>query len=160
MNLENLRQNQMKLIEYMVAKGYSRSYIQMVKSEISHILNHEQNNAWESYYDIYEGYMDTSKSHSRMIGKATIIGLISNFDLYDLYPNNQNRHLLWDRTAYGELLPVFKGLVDYYISISNSLIVKGSNIRRHISVLSNFLLFLQNIGCNRLVSIFKLNQKK
>ena len=153
MNFANLRQNQMKLIKYMEAKGYSRSYIQMVKSEISHILNHEQNNEWESYYDIYEGYKDKSKSHRRMIGKATVIGLIANFDLYDLYPNNQNRHRLWDRTAYGELLPEFKGLVDHYISMSNNSIVKESNIRRHISVLSNFLLFLQNIGCNRLENV-------
>lgn len=153
MKFANLRQNQLKLIEYMEVNGYSRIYIQMVKSEISHILNHEQNNTWESYYDIYEGYTDTSKSYRRMVGKATIIGLIANFDLYDLYPNSQNRHRLWDRTAYGKLHFEFKELVDYYLTISNNSIIKGNNVHKEVSILTNFLLFLQNLGCNHLDAI-------
>lgn len=150
MDLTNLCQNHMKLISYMQAQGYSKSYIRMVKNEIDRILRCIDNNTWDSYLDIYQEY--AGKSRRSRIGKATVIGLIARFDTEGLYPDGQ-WHTLWSRDAYEKLLPDFKGLVDFYKSLPALSEIRKTTMKSNISCISNFLSFLQEMGCTHLSDI-------
>ena len=114
MDLTNLAQNHTKLISYMEDMSYSESYIHSVKAEIDRILCHEKDNSWSSYLDIYRNYESDSPSKQSLIHKATLIGILENFDMGGLYPNGRRRHSLWERNAYTQLLSEFKKIVDYY----------------------------------------------
>ena len=151
MDLTALSQNYSKLISYMEAQGYSKSYIYMVRTEVDHILLHADSNTWNSYLDIYQEYKGRSKSSH--VRKATVIGLIARFDVEGLYPDGRRRHRLWKRTAYEKLLPEFKGLVDFYNALPCVSELREKTVRSSSSCISSFLLFLQGIGCFQLSDI-------
>ena len=153
MDLTNLYQNHMKLISYMQAQGYSDSYIHMVKAEINHILLCADTNTWDSYLDIYLEYKDRAKRPH--ISMATVMGLIARFDTEGLYPNGQ-RHTLWNRGSYEKLLPDFKGLVDFYKTLPGLSAFRETTIKNRISCISNFLFFLQEMGCILLSEITEM----
>ncbi len=150
MDLTNLCQNHMKLISYMQAQGYSKSYIRMVKNEIDRILLCTDSNTWDSYLDIYQEY--EGKSRRSRIRKATVIGLIARFDTEGLYPDGQ-WHALWRRGAYEKLLPDFKGLVDFYKKLPALSAIRKTTIKSNISCISSFLSSLQEMGCTHLADV-------
>jgi len=92
MDLSNLKQNHKKLISHMEEKGYSKSYIHTVRIEIDRILLHEKENSWDSYQDVYRDYESSPHSKRSLLRKATLIGLIANYDLEGLYPGEHQWH--------------------------------------------------------------------
>lgn len=153
MDLSNLKQNHKRLISYMEEKGYSKNYIHTVQIEIDRVLLHEKDNSWDSYQDIYRDYESSPRSKRSLLRKATLIGLIANFDLEGLYPGEHQWHTLWNRGVYKQLLPEFKGLVDYYRMAADKLDIREATIKRNISSMSNFLYALQAMGCGSLTDV-------
>ena len=153
MDLSNLKQNHTRLISYMEDAGYSKSYIHNVRTEVNRILRHEKGNPWSSYLDIYCDYKSSSPSKQSLICKATLIGMLANFDIEGLYPNGRRRHSLWERNAYSQLLPAFKELVDHYENAADTLKITKNTLKGYISAMSNFLYALQGMGCNCLSDV-------
>lgn len=153
MNLSNLRQSHPLLLAHMKEIGYSERYIHSVQIEINRILLHEKDNSWNSYQDIYQNYASGSHSKRSLLGKATLIGMIAHFDLEGLYPGKHQWHTLWERGVYTQLVPEFKGLVDYYRNLAGTLQNCENTVKKNISAISNFLYFLQKAGCDSLSDI-------
>ena len=153
MNLSNLRQNHHLLLTHMKEAGYSESYIHSVQLEISQILLHEKNNSWNSYQDIYQEYASHPHSERSLLCKATLIGLIAHFDLEGMYPGKHQWHALWGRGVYTQLVPEFKGLVDHYRNLADTLRICENTVKSNLSAISNFLYFFQKAGCHSLNDI-------
>lgn len=153
MNLSNLRQNHPLLLSHMKECGYSESYIHSVQIEISRILLHEKDNSWNSYLDVYQDYVSGPHSERSLLCKATLIGIIAHFDLEGLYPGKHQWHTLWGRGVYSRLIPEFKGLVDYYKNLTDTLQICENTVKSNLSAISYFLFFLQKAGCNSLSDI-------
>lgn len=120
MNLSNLRQNHPLLLDHMKEIGYSERYIHSVQLEVNRILLSEKDNSWNSYQDIYQDYASGPHSERSLSGKATLIGIIARFDLEGQYPGKHQWHTLWERGVYTQLVPEFKGLVDYYRNLEDT----------------------------------------
>lgn len=56
MDLSHLQGHYEELLNYMEQKGYSDTYISRFREEIQRILKRADDNAWESYRDIYKEY--------------------------------------------------------------------------------------------------------
>jgi len=153
MDLSNLKLNHTKLISYMEDQGYSKGYIHRVKAEIDRILLHEKDNSWDSYQDVYRDYESSSLSEHSIICKATLVGLIASFDLEGLYPDGCRWHALWSRGVYAQLLPEFRGLVDYYRNTAGTLKISEKTVKKNASALAGFLYALLGMGCGNLAGI-------
>lgn len=153
MDLSNLRHHHQKLISHMEENSYAPEYIHTVQMEIARILFHEKDNPWDSYQDIYRDYEGISHSKRSLLRKATLIGMIADFDLNGIYPGDHHWHSLWERGVYAKLLPEFKGLVDHYSMTADLLQIKETTLKRNISSISNFLYSLQEMGCNSLTDV-------
>lgn len=153
MDLSNLKANYTKLTSYMEDRGYSKIYIHSVKAEIDRIILHEKDNSWGTYLDVYRDYKSSSLSKHSLTYKATLVGLIANFDLKGLYPDGRRRHTLWSRGVYAQLLPEFKELVDYYKNTSDILKISENTLKGNVSAISSLLYTLQGMGCSYLTEI-------
>lgn len=153
MNLSNLRQNHPLLLSHMKESGYSENYIHSVQLEINRMLFREKDNQWNSYLDVYLDYASGSHSERALLYKATLVGLIAHFDLEGIYPGNHQRHTLWGRGVYTQLIPEFKGMVDHYRDLAEMLHICQNTVKTNISAISNFLFFFQKAGCGSLGNI-------
>lgn len=153
MDLSNLKQNHTKLISHMKVHGYSENYIHTVQIEINRILLHEKDNPWDSHKDIYRDYESFPHSKRSLLRKATLIGMIANFDLKGIYPGRHQWHALWDRGVYTQLLPAFKELVDYYRNTACKPENCEGTVKSNVSTISNFLYALQEMGCSSLTDV-------
>ena len=153
MDLSNLKKNSTKLILHMEGKGYSKKYIHTVQLEIDRILLHGKDNFWDSYLDIYHDYESFPHSKRSLLRKATLIGMIANFDLKGLYPGGHQWHALWGRGVYTRLIPAFQELVDYYRNTAGLLERGECAAKRSVSAISNFLYALQEMGCRALADV-------
>lgn len=138
MNLSNLRQNPPLLLSHMKESGYSENYIHSVQLEINRMLFREKDNQWNSYLDVYLDYASGSHSERALLYKATLVGLIAHFDLEGIYPGNHQRHTLWGRGVYTQLIPEFKGMVDHYRDLAEMLHICQNTVKTKISAISNF----------------------
>lgn len=153
MDLSNLRHQHTKLISHMKECGYAPEYIHTVQMEIARILLHENDNSWDSYKDIYHDYEEIPHSKHSLLRKATLIGMIADFDLHGIYPGDHHWHSLWERGVYTKLLPEFKGLVDHYSMTADLQQTKKTALKQNISSISNFLYALQKMGCRSLADV-------
>ena len=72
MNVQNLRDNYLKLIAYMEESGYSACYTQRVRREIDHIFSGVDSKNWASYIDIYLEYAKKNRGCSEATEKVPI----------------------------------------------------------------------------------------
>lgn len=114
MNVQNLQDNYPKLISYMEANSYSKTYIDRIKREIEKIFLTVDSKELSCYTDIYLEYTKTSHSHDYLRNKRTIIGAIEQFDVHGRYPDGRHRHELFERGSYPLLSQEFKSVIDYY----------------------------------------------
>ena len=105
MDLSHLQGHYEELLNYMEQKGYSDTYISRFREEIQRILKRADDNAWESYRDIYKEYEQIPHSNDYLRNKRTIIGALEQFDINGLFPDGRRRHSLSDRGSYHLLLP-------------------------------------------------------
>ena len=150
MNVQNLRDNYSKLISYLEAGEYSKSYVDSIKREIKKILSLADSKKWSCYTDVYLDYAKTSNSPSFLRYKRTIIGVIEQFDVHDRYPNGRRRHELFERGAYPLLLPEFKSIIDFYCEVEKKRGKKLTTIYTESHNASTFFLSLQHKGINSL----------
>ena len=153
MNVQNLRDNYPKLISYMEANGYSKTYINRFKREIKKILTLADSEDWSCYTDIYLEYEKTPHSPDYLRDKRTIIGAIEQFDVHGRYPNGRRRHELFKRGAYPLLSPEFKSVIDYYCEAEKKRNKKVTTIYTESNNASTFFLSLQQKGIDNLDKI-------
>ena len=153
MNVQNLRDNYPKLISYMEAKGYSKTYVVRFKREIKKILSTVDSKERSCYKDVYLKYTNTSQSKDYLRDKRTIIGAIEQFDVHGRYPDGSRRHELFQRGAYPLLSQEFKFIIDYYCEAERKRGKKATTIYTESHNASTFFLSLQQKGINSLVEI-------
>jgi len=153
MNEQNLRDNYPKLISYLEANGYSKTYIDKFKREIEKILTSLNSMEWSCYTDIYLEYTKTSYSPDFLRDKRTIIGAIEQFDVYGRYPNGRRRHELFERGSYPLLSQEFKSIIDLYCEVEKKRGKKLTTIYTESHNASTFFLSLQKKGINSLDKI-------
>ena len=150
MNVHNLKDNYFKLISYLEAREYSKSYVDSIKREIKKILSLADSKKWSCYTDVYLDYAKTSHSPSFLRYKRTIIGVIEQFDVHDRYPNGRRRHELFERGSYPLLSPEFKSIIDFYCEVEKKRGKKLTTIYTESHNASTFFLSLQHKGIDRL----------
>ena len=153
MNVQSLRDNYPKLISYMEAADYSKSYVDKFKREIKKILA-EDSKKWSCYTDVYLEYTKTSQSPGYLRNKRTIIGAIEQFDVHGRYPDGRHRHELFERGSYPLLSPEFKSIIDLYCETEKKCGKKKfTTIYTESHNASTFFLSLQQKGINSLEKI-------
>jgi len=150
MNVKNLRDNYPKLISYMEANDYSKSYVDSFKREIKKILAAVNSKEWSCYTDVYLEYTKTSHSPDFLRNKRTIIGAIEQFDVHGRYPDGRRRHELFERGSYPLLSPEFKSVIDLYCEVGKKRGKKSTTIYTESHNASTFFLSLQQKGINSL----------
>jgi len=153
MNEQNLRDNYPKLISYLEAYGYSKTYIDKFKREIEKILTSVNSKEWSCYTDVYLEYTKTSHSPDFLRDKRTIIGAIEQFDVHGRYPDGRRRHELFARGSYPLLSPEFKSVIDLYCEVEKKRGKKLTTIYTESHNASTFFLSLQHKGINSLDKI-------
>ncbi len=153
MDVQHLRDNYPKLISYMEASGYSKTYVDRFIREVKRILKLAGSKEWSCYADIYLDYASKSNSFDYLRNKRTLIGAIEQFDVYGRYPDGRRRHELFQRGAYWLLLPEFKTLIDRYCEIAKKQGKKAATIYTESHNASTFLLALQQKGMDCLDGI-------
>lgn len=150
MDLSHLQGHYEELLNYMEQKGYSDTYISRFREEIQRILKRADDNAWESYRDIYKEYEQIPHSNDYLRNKRTIIGALEQFDINGLFPDGRRRHSLSDRGSYHLLLPEFKELIDFYSDAERKRGKKESTIYVEAHNAASFLFHMQLRGCSSL----------
>lgn len=153
MNIQNLRDNYLKLISYMEINGYSKGYVNKVKQEIEKILSTINSKDMSCYADVYQEYTKTSNSPNYLRDRRTIIGAIEQFDVHGRYPDGRRRHELFERGSYPLLLPEFKSIIDYYCEAEKKRGKKNTTIYTESHNASTFFLSLQQKGIDSLIKI-------
>jgi len=153
MNVQNLQDNYPKLISYMENNGYSKTYVDRFKREITKILVLADSEDWSCYTDVYLGYTKTPHSPDHLRDKRTIIGAIEQFDVHSRFPDGRRRHELFKRGAYPLLSPEFKSVIDYYCEAEKKRGKKVTTIYTESHNTSTFFLSLQQKGIDSLVKI-------
>ena len=153
MNVQNLQDNYPKLISYMENNGYSKTYVDRFKREITKILVLADSEDWSCYTDVYLEYTKTPHSPDYLRDKRTIIGAIEQFDVHSRFPDGRCRHELFKRGAYPLLSPEFKSVIDYYCEAEKKRGKKVTTIYTESHNTSTFFLSLQKEGIDSLVKI-------
>ena len=153
MDLSHLQGHYEELLNYMEQKGYSDTYISRFREEIQRILKRADDNAWESYRDIYKEYEQIPHSNDYLRNKRTIIGALEQFDINGLFPDGRRRHSLSDRGSYHLLLPEFKELIDFYSDAERKRGKKESTIYVEAHNAASFLFHMQLRGCSSLETV-------
>lgn len=153
MNVQNLKDNYPKLISYMENNGYSKTYVDRFKREITKILVLADSEDWSCYTDVYLEYTKTPHSPDYLRDKRTIIGAIEQFDVHSRFPDGRRRHELFKRGAYPLLSPEFKSVIDYYCEAEKKRGKKATTIYTESHNTSTFFLSLQQKGIDSLVKI-------
>jgi integrase len=149
MNVENLRNNYLKLLSRMEDAGYSKNYIYTFRTEIQWIISEAGLRDWDCYGDVYRDYQANLLPPNKLKTKHAIIGAIEQFDLHDRYPDSK-WHSFKVRGSYPKLVPEFKSLIDYYCKVARERGKKESTIYMESHNASSFLSSLQEAGVNHL----------
>ena len=100
MNAQRLQQIYPKLIEHLEKNGYSKSYIERIKTEVRLILSKVDVQNWTSYKDVYLWHVQKAKSKAHLNEKCSILGTIERFEVHDQYPDGRQRKGIIDREKY------------------------------------------------------------
>ena len=149
---ENLERKYPSLISHMENAGYSTDYVGRIKREVEFILATAASENWISYDDVRR-YYETAQIPSKALKKKlTFLGAIMDFDHKCRYPDGK-RSGLARNDAYAKLLPVFQGMIDWYMSKERGRGKKESSINTESKNVAPFLLSLQRAGIARLCDI-------
>lgn len=153
MDLTKLTKHHDELLSYMERSGYSKIYIRRFREEINRILREPEATSWNSYTDIYLEFTKKSSSKHYLRSKRSIIGIIEQFDLYDIFPDGSRRYSILGRGAYPHLVPQFQQLIDYYCNVEKQRGKKETTIHSESLNTASFLYAMQEKGCDNLEKV-------
>lgn len=152
MNLENLREKYPRLLTQMQESGYSDGYVSKFRKTIQWILAEAESKDWECYEDVYR-HLESRLKPSSLVEKHAIIGAVKQFDLHGQYPNSSRKFIKRRLSAYSQLIPSFKDLIDFFAETERLRGLKASTIYTESNNASNFLLAMQKAGFSKLSDI-------
>lgn len=151
MNFENLLQKQDKLIQYMQDAGYSEDYIRPLRTEINWLRkNGEIVDSYEAACRLRESQTKSPDMQRRYRAEY---GLLKRFDVCNIYPDYRRKEPFIKRSAYDKLNIEFKEVVDACKKSCHSRNLKHNTVKGKISLLSCFLLSMQEMGAGHLSDI-------
>lgn len=153
MYLTKLRNNQIQLIKFMEKGGYSKSYINQVKTELNRLFKY--GNSYKSYQDYYQNLTQINiKNKELKSKKKSILTLIMNYDLYDKFPDrNNNKNKLINNSNYSKLNDDFKSIIDTYAKEAKRKGKKDTTIKNETLNCSCFLAYLQSKGYKNICNV-------
>ena len=146
MDFTNLREHYQKLLDYLAEDRYTESYIRRVKENVRWILKNEKNNPWQSYLDVYEARIQKPYSELYKKNLRQAFTAIQQFDLYEEYPNRKPKNCLIKHGAYHQLIPEFKGVIDFFTASEAIRDHRESTTKGRISNTAVFLYEMQKKG--------------
>lgn len=150
MKLENLRKNHEKLISFMEDEGKHKTYIRLYKKVLDVLLANPTEQEWQDYESFYSCFISTRPASMEKQYK-TVIAAIRAFDLFNHFPNGENRTL---STAKPTLCEGFNGLLEHYISCETAKGRIGTvTIERNVNSAKTFLKTLEAAGVTSLDGI-------
>lgn len=152
MDLEQLKKNYPKLLNYMKEKGYSGEAYYCTKTTIELILTTNDPN-WKSYDDVRISLKKLFPKRNAQSRCMAALNRIVCFDLYNEYPNWKPHPELEKRGSYYSLDPEYRSLVDEYHKALNRLPLKDITVYGRVKAVSSILLKLQQKGIRHLSSI-------
>ena len=134
---------------------YSKDYIRKTKFIASRIIVLSRTTAWDSYEDIWKWYQNNNHGDGYLRDIRRILGLLANFHIYGLFPNNGEAQnpLCLRASAYSALNQEFKMLVDFGREIEEKRGLKQTTIHKRRSEMGLLLYSLQIAGEDSLSKI-------
>ena len=154
MNMQRLRERQSELIANMKGRGYSVDYIDRLKREIDTILSNADGNNWQSYGDIYSGYVKQGMTKAALQHRLARLGIIERFAERGEFPDGKTRQKIVTRGKEQYLLPELKSIIDAYREHEfRRGAKKTSTICSESSIAASFLHALQCAGISSATDI-------
>ena len=154
MNMEKLKSRYPELIANMEERCYSHDYIGRLEREIQTILANASSNNWQSYGDIYRGYVANGMSKGALHHRLARLGIIERFDERGEFPDGRTRQKIVMHGKEQYLSEEFKRIVEKYRDYESLRgRKKASTISVDASTAANFLYALHCAGIDSVAEI-------
>jgi len=144
MSFENLLLHSGELIQYMRNKGYSESYILLLKTEINWLK--KNGDAVDSYESACKVREEQTSSYDMRRRYHLEYGILKRFDIDGVYPDFRRKEPLIKRGAYYKLNLEFKEVIDLYQYADLQRGLKRSTVKGNASCGACFLHAMQKKG--------------
>lgn len=150
MNLENLSLNQYSLVEYMMSKNYSSSYIMAIQREIRWLLVNKDSHKWNTYEEALQDRASACDKKN-LTNKKTLFTVIRRFEEDSVYPN-RTRHPE-AVTISQELNAEFEEMAISFETLETQRSLKSVTLNKNSRCFRSFLRHLQFRGCERVCDV-------
>lgn len=147
MNLENLKLSQDSLVEYMVSKNYSSSYITAIQREIRWLLKNKDSHKWITYEEALQDRTSDCDKKS-FSNKKTLFTVIRRFEEDSVYPN-RTRHPAGSAN-HQVLNAEFESMAVSFEAMEAQRSLKPVTVNKNNRCFRSFLQHLQSRGCERM----------
>ena len=152
MDIQKLRTEHPKLLNYLTEKGYSVVYIERIRKMLDLLFSNE--GQYDSYEDFYKKFVNAEglESINRNTKRhRTSVRAIYAFDEYGRYPSRVIQGTpIGRKTAYMKLTPAYKLIIDNYKLCASKTFKKVNTIDAEAYSASKFFLAMLNQGASDL----------
>ena len=152
MNVENLKNNYPKLLDYLKENGYSPSRILIYGTVIRYVLGFAESDAIDSYEKLAQVLTD-SHSTTTLHTWNPVLWAVRDFDLYGRFPTVKSRTPLVERAYYNSNQGAFHSVVEAFKNTARKKGMKETSINCFSGRCNTFFEFLVNKGCKDLSSV-------
>ena len=144
-----------ELLVFMKNNDYKEHYLRGLRFTANRIIALSRKIKWDSYTEIFSWYQSQNLKSSYLQKIRAFLGILEGFHIRGEMPDNrETQNILCLRANnYSKLIPPFRKLVDYFVYASDKSGLCKSTVNSYISVVSSFLLAMQNSGAKCLGEI-------
>jgi integrase len=136
---------------------YATEYIKKLGWEIKWLSRNRDKYQFESYLDAYNTRFSTARkascSESRKYHLRSMYTMLQRFEENGELPDRRRKMPLIQKSAYSQLSPIFREIVDLYDEYAEIAELKKGTIKKRLSKISCFLLYMQEKGYNSLDTV-------
>lgn len=154
MDLSSLKMNGNDLLGHMRKQGYSQIMLDEVSKVISFLLSKE-GNAWGSYENVLDEYLEPYKNSSRSTraNKISRFNAVAAFVLYGKLPDGLPNNQLTKKGTYYKLNSDYRTHIENFMANLRGNTLSESTIKCYAGNAASILLKLQERGCKSLEDV-------
>jgi integrase len=142
------------LIGFLKKHGYAHSYIRKFETEVRVILRMRKKQTWVSYEDLYKQYCEIGYGSKYLRSKKSILGLVAQFDTWDIFPGGPGIFSNFVRQdALETLSPEFRSVILYYRAVEEKRGIEESTITTSSRNTTSFFRQMLELGITELGQI-------
>lgn len=154
MDIQKLRREHPKLLEYYNDNQYSRTSVRYIKKMLKLLFDNESKyNSYEEFFVKFvstDGIRSTNRHHA---SDRAALRAIYAFDEFGTYPNHSRGVMLEKVDKYLLLLPIFQQVITYYREYAAQAGKRPRTIDDEANRCTYFLFEMQTVGANTLSDI-------